>query len=278
VLDVAAALLKAALYAFALTAAGAALAAASLRPWPALEQYGLKLMRSGAVATLLLSVLTALLLIARLGGAFDAPTLSAVFDSGSGAALALQIAGAVLLLMAVGDDAFTRGWRAANALIIVLSFAFSGHAAAMSASASLVVFLHIAAAAWWVGSLWTLRRACESNDVRAITELVARFSRIGVYIVGALVVAGVVLIFTLVDFERSPWFTEYVLLLIVKVSLAALALGVAIHNKLRLTPPLLRYEPAAAGALRRTINAELAVIGAVAIATAILTTYASPHE
>ena len=95
--------------------------------------------------------------------------------------------------------------------------------------------------------------------------------------VGNLVAAGILLVFTLVDFSRPDWLSPYAQLLALKVALAAGVLGLAAYNKFRLTPRLSAGDDAATGALRRSIELELFVIVCVLAATAILTTYTSPH-
>ena len=144
----------------------------------------------------------------RLGGEIDATILSAVFVSSAGAATALQLAGAVLLLTTTGKDAFARTTQAFNAAVAMASFAFTGHAAAVGLIEGLIAFVHASAAAWWVGSLWALRMRLHSiqEDLAAIVE---HFSRKAMVVIGALVLAGVVLIFVLVDFARVPALTPY---------------------------------------------------------------------
>lgn len=267
-----AALAKALLYGALLSAAGAPLAAASLRVPAMVGDYPARVMRMAAVLTIALNVGIVVLLFARLGGAFDQPMLGAVFNSGPGAALALQLAGAALLL--VPDDASSRGWRISAALLMTGSVAFNGHAAATSPATGLLAMAHVTAAAWWVGSLWLLRRACLVGDHDDVVKLVSRFSSLAVRIIAGLIMSGSVLIVALIDFDRSPWLTDYVRVLIVKLAFAALVLGVAIYNKFWLAARL----PHGTAMLRSSITAELIVIAAVLSATAALTTYSSPES
>src|SRR5262245_36303095 len=123
--------LKLALYAGLLSACGAVFAQATLRPLPDEVQYLSRVMRRGAVLILIACPLMVLVLILRLGGEFDSPTLSAVFASSSGAALILQLTGALLLATAVSDDDSLL-LRLSYAVLPMLGFAFSGHAAGIS--------------------------------------------------------------------------------------------------------------------------------------------------
>lgn len=275
-LDALAALVKALLYAGLLSCAGVVFAAATLRGVADFDSVTSWVMRRGAWLTLACSAAGAMLLVIRLGAGIDEATLSAVFLSSSGAALCLQFAGAALLLANAGDDS-AHLMRLGNAGIAMLSFAFNGHAATLGITQGLVAFVHAMAAAWWIGSLWLLLWACQSIDRAQAAQLVRRFSAIALGIVGGLVLAGTVLILILVDFERLSELAGYARWLAFKVALAVGVLGIATHNKFRLTPRLASGDALAAGELRQMIRAEMAVIGAVLLATAILTTYASPH-
>jgi putative copper export protein len=276
VLDYFAALNEALLYASLLSAAGVPLAAAWLRAPEIIGQHATSFTWRSATLVIVLTLTGTLLLFARLGGAFDGPTLGAIFNSGAGAALALQLTGAALLFAPV-DEESGDGWRMCAALAMTASFAFNGHAAAVGVMAGLLATIHATAAAWWVGSLWLLRRVCVSAKVDDVARLVDRFSTLAIRIVAGLVLAGIVLIIVLIDFEASPLLTEYVLVLSVKLVLVALVLGLAIYNRVQLTRRL-RAEGGAAFALSRTITAELLVIGVVLLVTAVLTTFFSPPE
>jgi putative copper export protein len=272
-LDAVAALAKGLMYGALLSASGVPLAAAFLRPSESLRDYALRVMRIAVVAALALNLLIAALLFVRLGGGFDQPTFNAVFSSGSGAALLLQLTGAALLLTPAEDGISGHAWRIAAALAMTASVAFNGHAAAIGLPAGLLTMAHVTAASWWVGSLWLLHRACISEVGDDLVRLVTRFSSLAVRVVGGLIAAGVALIVALVNFDLSFWLTDYVRTLALKLAFAALVLGLAIYNKLKLTPRL----PREAAVLRRSITAEFAAIACVLLVTAVLTTYFAPE-
>jgi putative copper export protein len=98
------------------------------------------------------------------------------------------------------------------------------------------------------------------------------------FLIGALLIAGLVLLTALVDFARHPLLTPYGQMIVVKLGIVILVLGLASYNKFRLTPRLLAGDRTAMASLHRMIDAELAAIGAILVATAILTTYTSPLE
>ncbi len=273
-LEALAALAKALLYGALLSASGAALAVASLRLTEGARDYLLRVMRVAAIAAIALNLVGAALLFIRLDGSFDEPTFNAMFSSGPGAALLLQLTGAALLLTPADNDASGHAWRITAAIAMTASAAFSGHAAAISLPAGLLAMAHVTAASWWVGSLWLLRRACVSAEGDELVRLVARFSSLAIRIVAGLIAVGIALIVVLVNFGESPWRTDYVQTLALKLVLVALVLGLAIRNKLELTPRL----PRDAAALHRSIGFELAAIASVLLITAVLTTYFAPES
>jgi putative copper export protein len=268
------ALLKLALYAGLLSSSGAVFAQATLHPLPEELGHLTQLSRGGSTLVLVTVPLLALLLILRLGGAFDAATLSAVFLSSSGAALCLQVTGAFLLLISTVDDDGVV--RLSYAMLPMLAFAFSGHAAAIGPLEGLVAVAHVSVAAWWLGSLYFLRRACARPE-RLVTA-VARFSSMAFILTGVLVAVGLVLVMILVDFSKDPWLSPYGWILATKLCVVAVLLPLAGYNRRRLTPRLLAGDSAAVGALHRTIGIELALIAAILTITAILTTYTAPPD
>lgn len=270
-------LLKVALYAGLLSGSGAVFAQATLRPLPPETEYLTRIMRRSSALILVTCPITALVLVLRLGGEFNEATLSAVFLSTSGAALCLQITGALLLLTSVGDDDAI-AIRVSYALLPMLGFAFSGHAAGIGPVEGLVAVVHVSIAGWWLSSLYYLRHCCQQEQFDRLITIVARFSSLAFTVTGALVIAGLALVMILVDFSEDAWLSLYGRILIVKLCVVAGLLALAGYNRRRLTPRLLARDSTAIRALRQTISIELTLIAAVLTVTAILTTYASPHD
>ncbi|MET0658593.1 MAG: CopD family protein [Steroidobacteraceae bacterium] len=276
-LDALAAVVRALLYAGVLSMVGFVLVELTLQPSQTMVQWLDRMTRRAAALTISACLLGTFVLFLRLGGQLDDATISAVLTSSVGAATALQVAGALMLLFSVREPSVSPAGRAGNAAIAVASFAFNGHAAVVGFVDGLIAAAHVTAAAWWVGALFLLLHE-GAHEPTQFAALVQRFAVLALRIVGGLVIAGLILLLVLVDFARDPWFTPYVATLAIKIALALMVLSLAAYNKLRLTASLVRGDARAAGALRNTITAELLLIGAVLVATAILTTYTSPHE
>lgn len=277
-LDALAAFAQTLLYGGVLLAAGAVFASATLQPSADLTSFLQQLVRKGAWLTIGASLLAAAALVLRLGDAVDAEILSAVFMSNVGAAIGLRFAGCVLLLVTPIDeaDAFARGMQISAAVLVLASFLFSGHAAAEGIGLGVVAALHVGLAGWWLSALVAMRRA-GARDSSTAVSLVRRFSALAILAVGALILAGGLLIAVLVEF--SPFeLTTYVRNLAIKLAVVAAVLALASYNKFVLTARVLANDAGALLKLRRAIDAELVLVVCVLIATAIMTTYSSPHE
>ncbi|TAJ93238.1 MAG: hypothetical protein EPO31_03250 [Gammaproteobacteria bacterium] len=277
-LDALAAVLEAFLFAGLLSCTGAVFAEATLGGSSDTARFAAQVIRRGALLTIVAGLAGSAVLVVRLGGRFDQITLSAVFLSIHGAAFALQTGGALLLLASVAADRFTRSLRIANAGIAILSFAYHGHAWNAGTGATILAVGHITAAAWWIGSLWLLERACSRESPPELAALVRRFGALAGRAVGGLLLAGLILAMLIVSSAATPLTSPYLRLLVLKIGLVAGTLGLAAYNKYRLTPRLMLDDIAAAASLRSMIRGELVLIGAVLAATAFLTTVTSPFR
>ncbi len=276
-LDAVATIVRALLYVGLLSCAGLVFAQFTLPCSAELKKGIVRVTQRLTIVIVGAAAASTFVLILRLGGQFDATTLSAVFSSSVGAALFMQFSGIALLVTST-DETAGRGIRIASAALLTLSLGFNGHAAAEGPFEGMIAFVHLSAAAWWIGSLYLLRYACAHYRIEETATLVKRFGVLAMRVVGALIVTGAALIFSLVEFSEFPALTPYERNLAIKLLFVAAVLGLASYNKFRLTPKLLGGDAQAASSLRRIIDLELIVIGIVLIATAVLTTYTSPHD
>ncbi|ADU12728.1 protein of unknown function DUF461 [Asticcacaulis excentricus CB 48] len=207
-------------------------------------------------------------LFLRLGGGFDAPTLSALFGSSAGLSLILQFVSAVV----IGLGGTRPLIRLAGAGGLVAGLAFSGHMAARAGvGGAIFVGLHIGLATWWFGGLW---RLLSLESPTEFGEVARRFSQQAFGAVLALVMAGpfmaVILLGTEIDLSQA-----YVRWLALKVAIVAGVLGLAAYNRWRLVPRLADSETAS-NALRQVVKIEMGLFAAVMVVTACLTTLSAP--
>jgi len=264
-----------------------------------------------AVAGLVLTPLTllnnALLLN---GGSWDSIgiILQIVLQSSSGAALLVRMSALFGLCTAVLLLA-ERGTRIVGAVIgalaaggVALSFALGGHVAVVPwrLAGSVAEVLHLAAASIWLGGLpgvaWVVVRR-RTLGTAAVAEIVERFSRLATAGVVAVLVGGSVLSAAMFTSPSEIVTTRYGVLLLVKFLVVGSVALVGAYNHFVLVPALRReaqgtadgtdgpaegtaVEHIASGGTRRHLRASLlaetALLVAVVVATAALTSQAAP--
>jgi copper transport protein len=172
------------------------------------------------------------------------------------------------------------------AFVLGLGFAsglsLSGHSAADAGSSSwseLADWVHLCAAALWVGGLVQLATVIwpKAPELRRIAFL--RFSRLATVCVALLVGAGVYLSVLRLPKVSDLWTTGYGQVLLVKLSLVAVALAWGALHQFVAKPLLERGEPGRAIArLPRSLLAESAVAMAVLLAAAVLVDSKPPPQ
>jgi copper resistance protein D len=210
-------------------------------------------------------------------GVLDTGLVALVWHGGEGRAAMVRAVGLLLAAPALAADRRPGVWAIAGAAGAATSFAWVGHVHAAGLRwATLLLGIHLLAVAFWVGALWPLWLLARGDEAQRVVAPAARFGRAAVGAVSLLLLAGVILLAALLGSASELWRSDYGRTACVKLTLVACLLAFAAFNKLRLTPRLTAGERAAARALRRSIAAEMAMAGAVFLATAALTTLSGP--
>ena len=183
-----------------------------------------------------------------------------------GQASAARLIAALVLL------ASSRRWPGvslAAAVVIIASFGLEGHSVSHGNRLLLapVLLIHFAAICWWLGALYPLLGLTRQAPPEVVVQTVRGFGRRAVWVVVALLAAGVVLLIALSDGELRPDIA-YQQRFVVKLTLVAALLSLAAWNKLRLTPLLDENYALGAAKLRRSIRCEFAVAVVILAATA----------
>lgn len=277
---IASVLLKAAGYAAAFLAMGGVLFTVAFRSQA--DADVLRLARRVAVAAALagLAVLAARfgLRAARISGmgwagAVDPVMLGFVWGSPLGTAALLRGLGEVAILAVILPGA-GRIIALLGTLAVAVSYAQVGHTLGDPRWAlSLLLSLHLLAAAFWVGALAPLRRAATTSGG---ASLLHAFGIAASGVVALLAVAGIGLAWILVGSLAGLFGTAYGLGLLAKVSIVSGLLGLAALNKWRLVPRLQASEPGASAALRRSITVEGFAVAIILVLTAAITTVTTP--
>ncbi|MDP8959867.1 MAG: copper resistance protein CopC/CopD [Actinomycetota bacterium] len=188
------------------------------------------------------------------------------------------LGGLAVILMAMASLAVPlsrRGWLPL-ALLAAGGVAWSarGHVAAEGGAwGTLIDFVHLAAAAAWIGllaqmvlALWRARRSTPT----AFGFALRAYSRLAAVLVGVVVAAGLVSAVVVLEAPSDLWRSGYGRLLVTKGAMVALALALALAGRRRALPR------ADLGLLRRITSAEVGALAAVLAASALLGATAPP--
>lgn len=199
------------------------------------------------------------------------------WDSTYGASAASALGGLAVIFLATLAGRPPRVALVVGALAALASFMLTGHSltARPAGVAPAAVALHGLAAAFWAGSLVALllllRARSPAENVRALR----RFSRIALVAVAVLAGAGALLACLQLDAPEALVDSAYGRTVLGKAGLLAALLALAALNRWRWLPAFERG--ADPRALRRSIAAEIALLGGVGALTAALA-QTPPHE
>ena len=281
--DAAAIVAKTLAYAGTLGAAGAvffffyngALLAAAPRRMVRRLVWGLSVLGVAASAAQL--PLTAGSMSGDAAGMWDASLIHMVWQAGAGRAGLIRAIG--LLFAAVGVLAQRPApWALPGALLAATSFAWTGHAHALTPNGPPMMLLgvHLVGVAFWLGALAPLQAVARAGDLSCTAAAAARFSAAAVGVVAALIAAAATLLYLLLGGITEIWHSAYGRWITLKLIFVAGLLGVAAYNKWRLTPRLRAGDAGAGRSLCASIRLEM-LLGILALAaTATLTTLAGP--
>lgn len=244
----------------------------------ALLGLGLAFALGGIASLLLFQLFEAARMAGELPGVFDGSLQALALHSRMGAANIARLAGLAILAIAF------RMRRPAGAAFLLLgvaittsSFLWAGHTSTHPWRWTLAPLLwgHVSIVAFWFGALLPLGLTCQ-HEVASISQgIVQRFSRLATWLVPLIAIAGVALGLGLAG--PRLYDTPYGRMLIAKLAAFAVLMGLAALNRWRLGPAV-GSGPAAVRTFRRSIWTEYALIGAVIVLTAALTSLYSPGD
>ena len=264
-----------------LQAAGIALFLVLFSPYLLRAVSGIRRLGVWSAAVALPLLLSQLILeAARMAGEFagvlDWSLERLVFTSKAGATFDTRVAGVVLILVGLlASGRIARVIACSGSVLVATSFALMGHTTVHPARAVLAptVITHVLIAAFWLGAIPALYLATQREAPDLAGRVIEAFSRVAVWIVPLLAVAGVVMAVVLV--QRLAVFSQpYGWLLLAKTTGFTMLMGLAAANRWRLGPAVAR---GATGAFRRSLAAEYVLIIAVLAATATMTSLYSPE-
>ena len=233
-----------------------------------------------AALALVVTVLRVPIIAGALGGdmasMWDMSLLQFVLQSSEGHAVALRSVGLALIFSLSADLSAARIAGLVGSLLVAVSFAFTGHSVELGFLPRLLVAVHLVGVSYWVGAFYPLRGLTRGADLRRIATIMKRFGDIALFVVGALILAGALLLWIVLETPLALFASDYGRLLAVKLLFVVGLLSLAAANKLILTPALLTGDISASARLRISIDAELALGAIILTVTAVLTTVSGP--
>jgi putative copper resistance protein D len=206
-------------------------------------------------------------------GMWDGTMVHMVWQAGAGRAYAIRAIGLVLLTVAVLRNLLP--WPACiGAVTAATSFASTGHAWSLHPNVLPILLqsVHLLGAAFWLGALGPLAIVARGHELPRIAATAFRFGSSAIFVVGALIAAGLCLLWMMLGRVSDMWASEYGRYVLLKLTMVACLLCLAAFNKLSLTPRLLAGDVEAVRGLRLSIRLEL-LLGALILAvTATFTT------
>lgn len=159
---------------------------------------------------------------------------------------------------------------------LAYSLRVAGHVSVLGVVAQTSIALHFAAFAFWIGCFIPFLQLTRSLEVESLQVSLRQFGRDAIAILALLFVAGVLMLFDLLDSPRELISTDYGLALLTKFALVLAILGIAAMNRLVLVPKL--SHGGGVSRLQASLRYEIAVAMAILVVTAYLATIVGPAD
>ena len=239
--------------------------------------YCVKLLQKSAVVGIAASVGSLLSIAGSMGGdvssAFKIEFLKLVFGMKSGWALMLALVGFFILIV---FDRNAKQIRLVMCLIgslmILSSFTIYGHSTTAGFLSQLLLFIHLIAIAYWLGSLLPFRWMCLSNDRENLTLIALKFGRLAITYISTLLITGFGFAYILLGDLSALISTDYGNVLLAKITSVLILLSFGALNKFRFVPSIERGSTAGIRRLRIAINAEIFLAITILVISSVLTT------
>ena len=230
-----------------------------------------------AIIGLIAAVANYALLSARLvddiAGAFDSEMLVILWSTPVGTVLLIRTLGFLLIVIGLFSGRVSKGLMTIGCLIMMGSFTQIGHVADIANfGLQILLFIHLAGIAIWVGILLPLYRlSLDPAQITTTADVAYKFGRLALIFVPVLLIAGGWLAYELVGSLTNLFATSYGQALITKVGIVAGLLMLAAANKLRFVPALRAGDSTALLHLRYSVLAEIVLVISILAITAALT-------
>ena len=212
-------------------------------------------------------------------GAFDPQLLTGTLWGKAWLLQLLALAAAVAGLMPEGSTAFGRALFLMATLAVAVTFAMSGHAAALPENAMLAIpidTMHILGAGGWIGTLLLVvivgipvaMRGDPGDRGKTVATVINTFSPLALIFAGVAALTGIASAWLQLGAVNALWTTRYGQVLLVKLGLVLLVVATGAYNSWRVRPTL--SDESGGTRIRRSATVELVIAGLVLAVTAVL--------
>lgn len=211
-------------------------------------------------------------------GMLDGMMLNIMWTAAPGDALLFRLSGFLLALLTLlplfSTPALNRllFWLSTGCLS--LSFIATGHIAGAPVWEKLALVFHISIAWWWFGALCPMLSMCKQQRAASLREGLENFGCQAGYLLPVLLFAGITMAITRFPDPATLYTTAYGQLFLLKVGIVAVILLIALRHKYISVPALSGSQHIQS--FKTSLTAEIVVAISIFIATAILTSSASP--
>jgi copper resistance protein D len=215
----------------------------------------------------------------ELGGVLDPTLQGIVMRSAASVTLSWRLLGLLLILGGLRRQGTGRRTTGVIGVVILLaSFTFVGHTStnALRWLLSPLLLAHLAVVAFWYGALLPLYLVSSRESPEIAGSVVQQFSARAVWLVPALLLAGLILA-TLLLPNLAALRCPYGELLVAKVLGFCALMPLAAFNRWRFGPALRRGDPLAGRRFRGVVATEFALLATILCVTAVMTTFYSPE-
>lgn len=155
-----------------------------------------------------------------------------------------------------------------------LSFRLVGHVSVLSTTAQLAIAVHLLAFGFWIGILYPLHVLAGVPNLNFVQSQLKKFGMHAVVLLIALVAAGGLLLWELLNSWGEFLSTPYGLSLLTKLTLVVGILMIAAINKLKLVPAI--TDTGGVAAFRKSLKLEACVALLILLVTAYFSTIIGP--
>lgn len=241
------------------------------------SNYCVKLLQKSAVMGIAASVGSLLSIAGSMGGnvssAFEIEFLQLAFKMKSGWAFMLALFGFFILVVFNKKATQIKTVMCLiGSLMVLSSFTLYGHSTKADFVSQLLLFIHLIAIAYWLGSLLPFRWMCLSNDRENLAVIALKFGQLATLYISILLFTGFGFAYILLGDVSALISTDYGNVLLLKITSVLLLLSLGALNKFRLVPSIERGSTSGIERLRNTINAEIYIAILILVISSVLTT------